>query len=476
MDIFNLSITRRKKKEPETKVKPRPSYMGLPTEQADSGDLTKSDLGATFIKEPLIQKGIWKKNKDLFGGGWHIVHKDSEQEVDESDQVLIDTFDKDSQIRLTFILAGVSADVYGDGFIEKLYEEPLANTCDKEPTGKLAGLKVLDGEFISKYEQLTERDPQKYYVLIQPGNLPQYFHPDRLEHITERKYPGKLFGISRLYIGRNILNSKIIFDKASGSFIEWAGMGVFNLTYEGANPDDIKKLSEIYRSRKKIFIHDEKETWDVLNPTIFNPQPFADFFYINIAAMVDMPWYVLAGVSPGQLTGSEIGIGDYYKTLMNLQETVYTPHLEQIYTELLEGNGSSFENYRVEWNPIYVDENSEADILTKNTNTAVAAVNANMITEEEGRLIMRNGIQDKDGNCVLEDEMPEIEPEPTVVVQPAGFPPKEEKPLPKPEKQADWLTAEEKLRIEQERLLGLIELQKQEERLKLAEKKPKKKR
>jgi len=313
--------------------------MGLPTEQADSGDLTKSDLGATFIKEPLIQKGIWKKNKDLFGGGWHIVHKDSSQEVEEQDQKIIDDFDKTSQIKLKFILAGVSADVYGDGFIEKLYEEQLTRKSNDPPTGKLVDLNVLDGEFISRYEALSDRDPQKYYVLVQPGNPPQYFHPARLEHVTERKYPGKLFGISRIYIGRNILNSKITFDKASGSFIEWAGMGVFNMTYEGASPDDIKKLSEIYRTRKKVFIHDEKETWEVLNPTIFNPQPFADFFYINIAALIDMPWYVLAGVSPGQLTGSEIGVGDYVKTLMSLQETTYTAHLESIYSEVLEGEG-----------------------------------------------------------------------------------------------------------------------------------------
>jgi hypothetical protein len=469
MDIFNLRITR-KPKETESKVLPKPSYMGLPVEQADTGDLTKTDLGETFKKEPLIQKGIWKKNKDLFGGGWHVIHKDAEQGIDESDQLLITDFDKQCNTKLVLILAAVSADVYGDGFIEKIYEEPLGNTSEQPPGGKLAKIQVLDGEYISHYEQKTVNDTQKYYILKQSGKAPQYFNPSRLEHVTERKYPGKLFGISRIFIGRNIIDSKIKFDKASGAFIEWAGMGVFDLTREGASPDDIKYLSEkIYTKRKKIMIHDEKETWQVLNPSIFNPKDFADYFYINIAALVDMPWYVLAGVSPGQLTGSEIGVGDYYKTLMNLQETVYTPILESIYKELLEGNGSSFENYRIEWNPIYVDENSEADILTKNTNTAVAAVNANMITEEEGRLIMRNGIIDKDGNCVLADEMPDIEPEPQIIISPAQEEPGTQKPF--PQKQEGWITAEQKLLMERERLLGQKELIEQEKRLEDAKKK-----
>jgi hypothetical protein len=485
MDIFNLRITR-KPKETESKVLPKPSYMGLPMEQADSGDLTKADLGATFIKEPLIQKGIWKKNKDLFGGGWHVVHRDSKQKIDENDKKLLDDFDKEAQTKLILILAGVSSDVYGDGFIEKLYEEKLALTeeakrhaSEQEPVGRLAGLKILDGEFISKYEPkpYTTPDSQRYYVLRQGGSVQdQFFHPARLEHITERKYPGKLFGISRIYIGRNIIDSKIKADKYYGSFIEWAGMSMLDVTYTGASPNDIKYLSEhIYTKRKLVNIHDEKQVLKTESPTVFNPEPFNNYFYINIAALVDMPWYILAGVSPGQLTGSEIGVADYYKTLMNLQETVYTPILESIYTELLEGNGSSFDNYRVEWNPIYVDENSEADILTKNTNSAVAAVGANMITEEEGRLMMRNGIMDKDGNCVLADEMPDIEPPPVIqpVLPPQGEP--VEKPPVKPNE--EWLTAEQKLIVEQEKLLGRLELIEQEKRIEDASKKqPKKKR
>jgi len=279
-----------------------------------------------------------------------------------------------------------------------------------------------------------------------------------------------MFGISRIYIGRNILNSKIKADREYGDFIEWAGSGVFDLTYQNARPDDIKYLSEhVYHKRKKVFMHDEKETWQVLNPSIFNPAPFNDYFYINIAALVDMPWYVLAGVSPGQLTGSEIGMSDYYKTLMNLQDTVYTPHLENIYTELLRGQGRSFENYMVEWNPIYTDETNEATILKLRAEAAQILYNINSIDETEARLMAQNGIADKDGNSILRKELPFMETQrPVVEIEPVIEPTPEP-----PTKQEGWMTALEKMVYEQEKLRGQIELLEQDERIKDAEKKRK---
>jgi hypothetical protein len=479
--VRDFQVYRKTKNEPESKVKtPGPAWKGIEIQQADSGDLTKSDLGETFAKEAFIQKGCWKKNKDLIGSGWHIVHKDPEKEPDEIDIKIIEDFNQKTNIKDKLILSGVSADVYGDGFIEKIYSESKDSTCEDnvqndqgESIYPLVDLKILDGEFISNFEKKKySRNEQKYYILKTKGDT-LYFHPSRLIHVAERRYPGKIFGISRLYIGRNIINSKIIADRDFGTFIEWAGSGVFDNTVTGANENIIKELALRYKSRKKIFMHDENETWQVLNPTIFNPEPFAQFFYINIAALFDMPWYVLAGVSPGQLTGSEIGMADYTKTLSNLRETVYSYYLTTIYTELLRGQGRSFDEYQVEWNPDYVDETSEATILKLRSDAAAVLYNINSIDEEEVRLIAQNGIVDKDGNSVLKKELPTIDNQPSIVIQPGSIP--EEPIVPPPKKEEGWMTADEKLQYEKEKLIGEIELIKQDERLKNASKNKNKK-
>jgi len=52
--------------------------------------------------------------------------------------------------------------------------------------------------------------------------------------------------------------------------------------------------------------------FDVKNPTHIDPSPFYDYFYTNIAAVIDMPKHMLIGGEMGNVTGSEVGTSAYY--------------------------------------------------------------------------------------------------------------------------------------------------------------------
>ena len=109
-----------------------------------------------------------------------------------------------------------------------------------------------------------------------------------------------------------------------------------------------------------------------------------------------MPTHILTGIQIGKVTGAEIGTGDYVKDLKDDQELDYNPLLEHLYSMLLKAHGRSWNNYEIIWNPIYIDELSEADILEKRVRAAEMALNGirgagGLIDMEEARRIFNNG-------------------------------------------------------------------------------------
>jgi len=434
------------------KVEKKKWYFGE-NEHADAGSLSRSDLGRIATLEPMIRKGIWKENKDIFGEGWTVEHKDKDLEVDEDDQELIDEFNKNSQLKYKLEQTGISCNIYGDGFLEKNYDELPDNTKeDDTPQTPLRNITVINAEYIEKTKHIGDTEYYVYKTSKKKGSE-EYIHPNRLYHIVKKRLPGYLFGISDIYTCNRILRSKMNADTYFGEFIEWAGKGVFDVTLTGANTTDLKEAEKTVK-RRNVQIHDENITWQVHNPVAMQPKDYYDYFFINIAATLDMPQHILTGVQPGQLTGSEIGLADYYKNIINLQELVFTPVIEDIYNQVLRENGSSFEDYEIVWNPIYIDETSEANILKMRSEAASMAIDRFVITEDEYRMILKEGIQNLKGNIVLDGDAPEKPLMPLPVEQPL---PADKTPL---------MDKEQKLRWERERLLGLLEINKQDERLK----------
>jgi len=247
-------------------------------------------------------------------------------------------------------------------------------------------------------------------------------------------------------------------DKYYGEFIQWAGKGLYDVEIKGVDQTTINEyIARIEKSKNtNLQAHDENVKWQVHNPVIFNPKEFNDYFYINIAALADLPQHILTGVQPGQLTGSEIGLADYYKNIMNIQTTIYSVLLEDIYNLVLKPQGYSFEGYRIKWNPIYVDEMSEATILKTRSEAGSYLIDRGAIDEDEYRMIAREGIQNLSGESILAGQKEISKSEEPII------PSKPEPPL---------MTKDQLIDYEMERLRGKIEAEQQEKRLSEAKKK-----
>ena len=63
----------------EQPIQKKNVYLGIPVDYADTGGISRSVLGETVIKEPLLRKGIWKENRDTFKNNWTLIPRDKKQ-------------------------------------------------------------------------------------------------------------------------------------------------------------------------------------------------------------------------------------------------------------------------------------------------------------------------------------------------------------------------------------------------------------
>jgi hypothetical protein len=448
----------------DTKIKDRgaiyePEYTTQETEK-----ITKKTLREIVLLEPLIRKGIWKENKDIFGEWFQIKHKDPSQEVPQEVLDIITEFDKKSQIKNKMKIAGICANIYGDGFLEIIYREPKNATINTPPpvNGEPVNLRLINPEYIQRKEL---KNNIEYYVYWKPGKPKMYLHPDRIIPVKKKELPFSDFGISDIYSAVKILKSKMNADECLGDAIYWAAYGKWDVEEKGADSTKLAEMEKKLKTPKKMYFHNENTKYTLHNPQVIDPKEYANYFYVNIAAALEMPQHILTGVQPGQLKGSEIALADYYKDIRDMQELVFTPIFERIYGQLLKSKGMSFDDYVISWNPIYVDERSEAEILKLRSEAAKNALELYAIDETEFRAILKDGITGLHGEDVLDTENTKKEDtEDTEDI---------EETQETQETKYKWLplTEEQKEMIRKERLRGKLELELQEKRLKEAREK-----
>jgi hypothetical protein len=424
-------------------------------------------LRQIVLREPLLRKAIVKKNRDTFKN-WFVIRDSFNELMNENIYRVIKNFDKKSNIVYKLMLAGISANIYGTGFIEKIYNEHgNAKAINPVQSGReLIDLHVIDSECITKRKRNPDNPQDKTMYLVyedkRVSREPVFIHPSRIEVVKIDELPYNFFGISVVNIVLNVLKSKMNADISSGEILNWFGHGIIDLTIEDMN-DEQEKNAKIWLDKKPdYFVHDQDYNTNVINPSSINPSPFYDYFYTNIAAVLDMPKHMLIGAEIGGVTGSEVGVAAYYSDIENIQKLIFTPTIENIYTELLKSRGKPW-NYYLDWNPIFVDELSDAKILQTRAYAASQCVNAvnPILSIPEARKLFSDGYLDLDP-----DDIPDKlvgEPEESV-----SDPNIEPQPVKKPEKNVEELSAEQLEMIKKYRILGERELEEQEKRLKEA--------
>ena len=421
----------------DTSTTPKDSYK--PT------ILTPEAQTFIFMREPLINKGIRKKARDIFRE-WHdivpISDDVSDDEIKEARRI-IEEFNQKAQTKAKLMQATISAMVYGDGFLEISYKEDESLKAEDEPPegAEPDNLYLVKSSTIKRVE-FDEYGEPLYWIQTQAGKDVK-IHRDRIIHVCIDPRPDSIFGVSKIDLAYKILISKMNADEAHGEILWRFGKGFIIIQAPGMTVDEQKAIEQAITKKlspKSIFVGDDSYKVDVKNPATIDPEPFDDYFYTNIAAALEMPKAILLGVQAGAVTGSEINLKEYYNDIKNIQETIFTPILTNLYRKLLESKGLEWK-YRIKWNEMFIDEKSEAEILDRRASAVDKLYGrCGIINEDEARRIVEQGII----------PLPSLEPEEEKEEERAEIKPMEEKHY----NAIERLSEMEKKRIEYERKLG----------------------
>ena len=138
--------------------------------------------------------------------------------------------------------------------------------------------------------------------------------------------------------------------------------------------------------------------YKVHTPEAIDPKPFYDYMTMAIAATLVMPTHILTGVRVGRVTGAEAGFTDYQKDIADAQELVYTPFLVNLYQRIFTSHDTKDKkfifDYTIEWNPSYVNEMAEAELLLKRAlaiERIMGKEHPPLLEAEEARKILERG-------------------------------------------------------------------------------------
>jgi|GEM_PF-2109751 len=406
-------------------------YEGKPNQL-----LTPEKCREYALISSLFIKGTIKKNSDTFRA-WFKLKRDDGIKMPQDEIDTIRYFEKRTQIKQKFKIAGISADIWGDGYLlikfnEKLDKREKASTRlkrkvpeDAEPLDVILlnpeNIKEMyypDDEGHNLITNGINKQIYYHYINIKKNeNFP--IHPDRILHVKTFELPNSPFGISKVQILRNILAASEDIDVATGEILKWFSHGIQVLTKAGMQKAERTKALELLAKHPNYFAFSEKYKLEVINPTAINPTPFYEHVVQAVADALIMPKHVLQGLVVGRVTGAEVGWADYYRDIRDNQDLVYTPLIEKLYGYLGKSNNKDFSKYEVVWETTYIDELAEAEILGKRVAAAANAKSAGLISIKEARRIIN------EGNIELDPEkIPKQETKSEIPVPSNGEPPK----------------------------------------------------
>lgn len=372
-------------------------------------------------ESPLLMKGINKKALDTFRAWFTIEPIDKETAPISIDIKAIENFNKKCNFKQKCVEARIASFIYGNGFILLTFLEDKGTPLSAPPTGEPIDANLMNSEYI------IDTTPEGHYKYQKSGVLPKTIHKDRIIHFKGNVLPGFNLGFSTIDLLRWTMFSKKNVDIAAGHILAWFSHGIQDFTIQNMTPEEQKETNKIAEQHPGVYTHDQDTDLKIENPTAIDPKPFYDYVVLNIAAALNMPTHVLTGVQIGRVTGSEIGFADYYRDVKDDQEIYMTPAIESVYQRIIEARGRKWK-YELSWNPIYIDEMSEANLLKLRTEAAELAYNGSksgqgFINQEESRMILNKGqIQVDPSVKVKPHPLPTPKPTPGIPTPP-GKPP-----------------------------------------------------
>lgn len=370
---------------------------------------------------PLFMKGARKKAMDGVRA-WHVLESEKQKtKPAEADLKIIRAFEKRTNLKVKCYNARTAKFIYGDGYLLITFENDEKTKLHDPPAEGAIPWKVeiYNSEFIKKldyYPNQLEKYKKlhvRHFLSIDNNQNEVWIHPDRLVHFVNNPLPHKRFGNSSVNLLRNIIKSMINVDIACGEILSWFAHGSYDIEEQGLEEPSRKFWEKIAKKHPGTWIHGEEVKIKSINPVAIDPKPFYEYLVLKVAAAFIMPTHVLTGIQVGKVTGAEIGVSDYVKDLKDDQDLELTPLLERLYIPLLKGHGRTWK-YNIVWNPIYIDELAEAEIMQKRIDAAEKALNGSkggigFVNRKEARLMYNKGQIELDE--AVPDDIPEKTPE-----------------------------------------------------------------
>jgi len=371
---------------------------------------------------PLFMKGARKKARDSIRAWHRIEHLDKTKKPFSLDLFYINQFSQRNNLKKLWETFRVASYVTGDGYLLITFDKDEKTNLEDPPAEGACPYKVrlLNSKFIPEIGYYPERKEfwearkvKHFHYVDDKNNEDLWIHPDRIIHMENDKLFGE-FGNSKVNLLRNIIKSSVNIDIATGDILAWFAHGLLDIMQEGCGDNERKRWENIVKLHPGAYIHDETAKLTALAPQAIDPKPFYDYLVLSIAAAFYMPTHILTGIQVGKVTGAEIGTGDYVKDLKDDQELDHNPLLNRLYEMILKAKNRKWNNYEIVWNPIYIDELSEAEILEKKVSAAEKALNGvrgagGFIDIEEARRIFNLGQISLDASKKIKVREPQIQ-------------------------------------------------------------------
>jgi len=376
------------------------SEIPIPKEEVFTKKLNVEKCINAAEQCPLFMKGARKKSKDSIRAWHRIEHVDKTKKPFSIDLTYIRNFVKRNNLPKLWERMRVASFITGDGYLLITFENDEDTNVEDSPSENAVPYRIelLNSKYIKEIGYYNKYYKDKfirhYHYVDTLNNEERWIHPDRIIQLSCDELFGP-FGNSKVNLLRNILKSNVNVDIATGEILAYFAHGLLDIKQEDMDENDKKQWKEIVKAHPSAYIHKEGEIKGIELKAI-DPKSFYDYIILCIAAAFYMPTHILTGIQIGKVTGAEIGTGDYVKDLKDDQELAFNPLLERIYSMLLKSKGRSFDKYEIVWNPIYIDELSEADILEKRVNAAEKALNGTrgvggFIDMKEARRVFNEG-------------------------------------------------------------------------------------
>ena len=372
------------------------------------------ELLELYKQDPMAQRAIDTKAKDLFEAGFEIVGLEEEESnvVDELKQLL-------RRVRFKEKASAWARDamVYGNGYLEILYTGDTAPP-DQPPNGT----DIFDIVPVSPRQIIIveDNDPEspEYgkivgYLSIPPMGGRQFperliidksevgmyqgrlIHPDRILHLKFNSLSDSHLGMSLLEPAYHVLKSKIDADKVLGTIMVRFAKPILDIKIENGTPEEIKKAGQYAALMNKhvnevsFIAHDDKLSLDIKGAQgkAIPPRDYMDYLVEQLAVCFGIPKTLIVGAEQGSISGSDLNLVSYFQSLEKDQQTVLTPLILELfrrYWRIKYGKELS-NNIDIKWNRLYSDELASEKFKTLGTQNLIAAYNAGLLPREGAR-------------------------------------------------------------------------------------------